>query len=205
SSIYVAKRFFRLDDSEDADSNITNPKFDAHSHNVQIQAECSRLSIGKWFLNAYYELCRAKAVDVDEAIIFSDGYLAQELGENWSPASGMSTYETEGIMWLIEKRRPTTVIRFSGTLQHPSSKKDLRSSTIYAFAHFAYGYSNFTVVFADLQGTPSRVKGSDGLIIFDPMTHTVDGKSGIGDFGEHRITSFIHDHVCNNICIRLGL
>ena len=89
--------------------------------------------------------------------------------------------------------------RYSGTLSHPSQGKDQRSSTIYAFSHFVYGHSNKNLVIADLQGmfvlltriwdsesmpladptlssgTPASVKGKDGLVLFDPMTHTVDG------------------------------
>jgi len=96
-------------------------------------------------------------------------------------------------MWLVEKCRPTTVYRYSGTLSHRSQGRDQRSSTIYAFSHFVYGHSNKTLVIADLQGTvlpicdmvvipmsfsgtPSLVKGKDGLVLFDPMTHTTDGQ-----------------------------
>lgn len=72
-------------------------------------------------------------------------------------------------------------------------------------------------------GTPASVKGKDGLVLFDPMTHTVDGSvrhstfefvyslrvsnsaSGIGDFGEDGIKTFIRDHKCGDICLRLRL
>ncbi|KAJ7776713.1 hypothetical protein B0H14DRAFT_2631627 [Mycena olivaceomarginata] len=40
-----------------------------------------------------------------------------------------------------------------------------------------------TLVFADLQGTPALVGYKDGVVLFDPMTHTKNGASGIRDFG----------------------
>ena len=85
--------------------------------------------------------------------MFADAYLGQEAEETLpSPASGGGQHDTGRIMWLIEKRRPTTVTRYSGTLMHTANKKDLRSLTIFAFAHFAFGHSNRSMVFADIQG-----------------------------------------------------
>ncbi|KAJ7889353.1 hypothetical protein B0H14DRAFT_1167860 [Mycena olivaceomarginata] len=37
------------------------------------------------------------------------------------------------------------------------------------------------------------------------MTHTKDGDSGIGDFGEKGIKSFIDDHQCTDLCRALTL
>ena len=86
-------------------------------------------------------------------IVIAEAFLAQEIGKQ-SPASGIEgeANDGHGIMWLVEKRRPTTVYRYSGTLSHRSQGTDQRSSTIYAFSHFVYGHSNKTLVIADLQG-----------------------------------------------------
>ncbi|KAJ7842564.1 hypothetical protein B0H14DRAFT_2359538, partial [Mycena olivaceomarginata] len=46
---------------------------------------------------------------------------------------------------------------------------------IHTFAHVVWGHSNQTVVFADLQGTPALVRYKDGMVLFDPMTHTKNG------------------------------
>lgn len=72
-------------------------------------------------------------------------------------------------------------------------------------------------------GTPAPVNGCDGVILFDPMTHTLNGSvtlffnqfswlicldfsdSGIGDFGTEGINTFIESHKCGAICKRLGL
>ncbi|KAK6997329.1 hypothetical protein R3P38DRAFT_3220308 [Favolaschia claudopus] len=61
------------------------------------------------------------------------------------------------------------------------------------------------MIFADLQGTPALVGRKDGLVLFDPMTHTVGGNSGIGDFGLEGINSFLRDHTCGDVCNRLAL
>ncbi|KAJ7222732.1 kinase-like domain-containing protein, partial [Mycena haematopus] len=107
-----------------------------------------------------------------------------------------------GITWLVERKRPMTVTKYSGTLVHTSVRRDLRSLTICAFAHFVYGFSDRSLVFADLQGmcTPAQVRGTDGLVLFDLMAHTIDGNSGIGDFGKQGIRTFTRDHQCNSIC-----
>ncbi|KAK7041370.1 kinase-like domain-containing protein [Favolaschia claudopus] len=102
-------------------------------------------------------------------------------------------------------RTCSSVEHFSYTLVHKSRKKDLRSSTIYAFAHFVWGHSNQTMIFADLQGTPALVGRKDGIVLFDPMTHTVAGNSGIGDFGLEIINSFLRDHSCGDVWNRLAL
>ncbi|KAJ7740269.1 hypothetical protein DFH07DRAFT_965450 [Mycena maculata] len=49
----------------------------------------------------------------------------------------------------------------------------------------------------------SRHKGS--LVIFDPMTHTVIGKSGPGDHGHKGIRETINSHNCNIFCTALKL
>ena len=127
-----------------------------------------------------------------------DAFLAQEIGKP-SPASGIediSNADDGSVMWLVENQRPTTMCCYSGTLSHRSQGKDQHNSTIYAFSHFVYGHSNKTLVITDLQGistfnldlllgvianpmlssgTSASVKSKDGLVLFDPMTHTVEG------------------------------
>ncbi len=54
-------------------------------------------------------------------------------------------------------------------------------------------------------GTPTNIDGHDGLVLFDLMTHTLDGNSGIGDFGREGINAFLQDHQCGEICKCLHL
>ncbi|KAJ7475580.1 hypothetical protein B0H11DRAFT_1311973 [Mycena galericulata] len=57
------------------------------------------------------------------------------------------------------------------------------------------------LAFADLQG--SRHQGA--MILFDPMTHTIGGKSGLGDHVPSGIKDTIDNHTCNAFCNGLGL
>ncbi|KAJ7304696.1 kinase-like domain-containing protein, partial [Mycena albidolilacea] len=115
-----------------------------------------------------------------------------------------------GLTWLVEPKRSSFIEHFTYTLSHKLHKKNLRSSMVHAFAHFVWGHSNRTLVFADLQGTPALIGYKDGMIFFDPRTHTREGyvgqsTTGVGDFGIEGIQSFLRDHICCDICRRLGL
>ncbi|KAJ7884219.1 kinase-like domain-containing protein, partial [Mycena leptocephala] len=192
---FVSKRFFRL-------SDVPGP-VSVKDNAVEIKAELTRLAWGGWFLDNFYQFCNEGELS-DK--VDTDAFLAQEV-DMPSVASGVSiiTEEDTGLMWLVERRRPVSVTKFSGTLVHTSARRDLRSLTISAFAHFVFGYSDRQMVFADLQGTPSRVKGGDGLVLFDLMTHTLLGSSGVSDFGKEGIDTFIQDHECNAVCFGLQL
>ncbi|KAJ7488724.1 hypothetical protein B0H11DRAFT_1912874 [Mycena galericulata] len=42
-------------------------------------------------------------------------------------------------------------------------------------------------------------------VLFDVMTHTLDGSGGVGDHGKTGIKTFLEKHDCGNRCNRLGL
>ncbi|KAL0957181.1 hypothetical protein HGRIS_003273 [Hohenbuehelia grisea] len=49
-------------------------------------------------------------------------------------------------------------------------------------------------------------KGNNStIVLFDPMTHTLRGKSGLGDHGLDGIWTFIEQHQCSPICRAIGL
>lgn len=79
----------------------------------------------------------------------SDGFLIREQG----PSSIASNDPTgiDSAVWLIEPRRTTSLVKFSGTLCHPAQTNKM-GKTITAFAHFVYEISKKTLVFADIQG-----------------------------------------------------
>lgn len=79
----------------------------------------------------------------------SDGFLIREQGA--SSTASQDPSGCDSATWLVEPRRTTSVIKFSGTLQHPS-QHDKIGKTITAFAHFVYQVSAKTLVFADIQG-----------------------------------------------------
>lgn len=79
----------------------------------------------------------------------SDGFLIREQGASSATSECPSNFDST--TWLVEPRRTTSVIKFSGTLQHPT-RHDKIGKTITAFAHFVYEVSAQTLVFADIQG-----------------------------------------------------
>ncbi|KAJ7826519.1 kinase-like domain-containing protein, partial [Mycena leptocephala] len=177
------------------------------ANQIEIEGEIQRLTIGKWMLDVFYRHCKSrKDTRVDTNIAFTDAFVAVEV-DHPSTASGVHliTDNDDGLTWLVERKRPSTVTKFSGTLVRHSHRRDLRSATISAFAHFVFGYSKRTLVVADLQGTPCLVRNNDGLILFDLMTHTVDGDSGVRDFGREGIETFVNDHNCTDLCRSLSL
>ncbi len=89
-------------------------------------------------------------------ITFAEAFLGEEvMGEAGpSPASGADRKDfanEEGPYWLVEQKRAQSVVRFSGTLNHPSHF-DKTGLTIVAFAHYVYCYTKKNMVLADIQG-----------------------------------------------------
>ncbi|TFK17220.1 hypothetical protein FA15DRAFT_711028 [Coprinopsis marcescibilis] len=227
---YVVKRFYKLEDSgsdNDDDTStkfdFSNPPFTVDEHTPKIRAECVRLAQGAQFLKDFYKACQQKGVSVYDYLRFAHSSLLQECGEV-SQASGMriaggkasnaldldTEHALPGFTWLMEERHASGRIeRFSGTLQHSPLHSDITHLTVYAFAHFVYEFTGRQIVLADLQGTPTLLRHSgeriEGVLIFDPMTHTLNQGSGIGDCGVQGINSFLEQHQCGRICEQLGL
>ncbi|KAJ6550295.1 hypothetical protein B0H19DRAFT_1074156 [Mycena capillaripes] len=153
-SHYALKRFYRLTEDSSENSTPDTLPFTIEEHVVQIQAEASRLGLGAWFLKAFFKYANNLNISIDQNLAFADAFLAEEI-QCATPASGVKEIgpDSPGLTWLLHK-------------------KDLRSATIHAFAHFAWGHSNRSLVFADLQGTPALIGHKDGMVLFDPMTHT---------------------------------
>ncbi|KAJ7809725.1 hypothetical protein B0H14DRAFT_2607879 [Mycena olivaceomarginata] len=213
---YVAKRFYQLETDAAPDSAIS-----LNDNRVEVESKVIRLAQGKWFLDA--STGSARAIRRSRSIQFADGFLAIEIKKP-SKASGVASIpdeQEEGLIWIVERKRPTTVIKFGGTLIHHSHCTDLRSATISAFAHFVYGHSNKSLVSPTCRvrlnivklrlkahvspGTPSRVKGKDGLVLFDLMTHIISEDSGVGNFGLEGIKTFLDGQKCSKVCSTLGI
>ncbi|KAF6743840.1 kinase-like domain-containing protein [Ephemerocybe angulata] len=217
SQLYTAKRFFRL--SEKASPNPPSPPsidgFTLKEHNEEIKAECIRSTLATVFLHAFYKHVEEQGEmgGVYKNLQIAETFLALENGWAPTPASGMALFENgedeeRAMMWLVERYRPSSVLvvqKFSGTKRHTTPNADLLSLTIYAFAHFVYLWTSGVYVIADIQGTPGRVNNGDGLILFDLMTHTISGDSGVGDCGKEEIKQFLAQHECKDVCERLGL
>ncbi|KAJ7161857.1 kinase-like domain-containing protein, partial [Mycena crocata] len=209
---YAAKRFFEVGNGIECVSTIENA--------TQLENEMIRLKQGQWFLDKLYARADETETEVYKDFSFSDGLLVQEIigPDGPSPASGltmdsfMASLDTNpncAIFWLLEPLRSSSVERWSGTLQHPPHENK-PGRTMDTFMHFSYVYSQQTLVFADLQSesmllhTRSRT-GESNWILFDVMTHTCDGASGVGDHGEDGMQAILSDHVCDNMCKSLDM
>ncbi|TEB28742.1 kinase-like protein [Coprinellus micaceus] len=209
-----------LDDSS-KELKIPPTPFTAEEHNIQIEAECVALHLGARFLAEFFKFCKSKNVRVFEHLRFEDAFLLQEVEGAASPASGMpqdvdpwgfkDITPSVGFMWLAEKKHIAgRVVRYNGTLAHPSAHTDLAHLTVYAFIHFVFGHTNGKLIFADVQGTPALFelengKTADGFTLFDPMIHSMTGNFGVGDHGQVGISKFLEQHECRDICTLLGL
>ncbi|KAJ3710001.1 kinase-like domain-containing protein [Lentinula raphanica] len=108
--------------------------------------------------------------------------------------------------WLVEPKRSSICHKFTGTLSHSRTTfGGLTCETVHAFSHFVYTSTTNQLVVADLQGKPVSTEGRNVLILFDPMTHTIEGTSGCGDFGQEGIDCFVREHVCGPVCEAMGL
>ncbi|KAJ7755610.1 kinase-like domain-containing protein, partial [Mycena maculata] len=78
--------------------------------------------------------------------------------------------------------------------------------TLSAFVHYCFQESEGGIVFADIQGSSGRLSSNAmGIIIFDMMTHTPAGDSGVGDHGPKGIEKWCDQHDCNVFCKMLEL
>ncbi|KAH9941165.1 kinase-like domain-containing protein [Epithele typhae] len=202
---YVAKRFFNFGPGQKTVS--------LEEHSSYLELEARRLVLGQFFLKNFYETAESNG------FAFSGCLLAEEIIVDGSPsvASGVTSEQWADepkprLLWLLEPIRPGgEPKRWSGTLVHRNNES-LSSMTMGAFTHFTYEYSNSNIVIADLQSVHGlfneqslTLKATSGQILFDPMTHTPERDTGIGDCGVDGMDAFLEQHECNRLCDALGL
>ncbi|KAJ7280612.1 hypothetical protein C8J57DRAFT_1500831 [Mycena rebaudengoi] len=172
---YVAKQFFEIGTGKDEITIAQNT--------TNLELEVVRCEQARWFLNEFRatvdshniatatswvisELMTVRITEPSIKFEITRCRLAQEVVKSDgapSPASG--------------------VVAETGTMEHPAGMGQM-AHTLSAFVHYAFQWSEGEVIFADIQGSPGRLSTNTmGIIIFDLMTHTPDGDSGVGDFG----------------------
>ncbi|KAH9916466.1 kinase-like domain-containing protein [Fomitopsis serialis] len=190
---YVAKRFYNIGGGTLA--GVTP------SQNYQnLYQEVCRAFQGQWFLESFYKLVRERDIEAD--MCSSSMFISSDVTQ--LAIDSDSEPEKAGAYWLIEPRRATSVHRWSGTMSHPAGAGQ-KAQTMSAFAHFVYRYSNSQLVAADLQSTVAAIDNAVVDVVFDMMTHTQDGNSGVGDHGQEGIDAFVKQHECNRICMEMSL
>ncbi|KAJ7678789.1 kinase-like domain-containing protein, partial [Mycena rosella] len=191
---FVAKHFFEIGAGVDEVTIAENKS--------NLELEAIRYGMATWFLKNFHEAARDHNMDI------TSYRLAQEVIKEDgapSPASGVTKdifdaepVATRHIVWLLEPLRNPSVTHYTGTMEHPTPRGQL-ANTMSTFVHYAFQWSEGNVIFADIQGHAM------GIIIFDLMTHTPEGDSGVGDHGPKGIQKWQSQHDCNSYCKNLDL
>ncbi|KAF5350300.1 hypothetical protein D9757_013191 [Collybiopsis confluens] len=209
---FVAKRYYKFANHDENVGTNSIDEFKVSQNYKWLSLDAGRLAQCKVFLKEFYDFCQFNNIErIDCDIVISEHFLLKETEYTPSKASGIKLPADvlgldEGMTWLIEPKRPSTFLKFTGTMSHTRTHTGgLTSETIHAFAHFVYIFTKQQLVLADLQGTRVSANGKNQLVLFDPMTHTVNGLSGAGDHGREGIHLFEQQHSCGPVCDAMGL
>ncbi|KAK6966684.1 kinase-like domain-containing protein, partial [Favolaschia claudopus] len=110
--------------------------------------------------------------------------------------------------YLVEPLRSSIVVeKYSGTVGGSDNTRNLVSSTMAAFTHCVLDKTACQLVFTDLQGSYHYAKPGEPrqLILFDPMTHSMSGNTGVGDHGPAGIQDTVDNHKCSMACRSMDL
>ncbi|KAJ6470226.1 hypothetical protein C8R47DRAFT_1077727 [Mycena vitilis] len=116
----------------------------------------------------------------------------------------------KGHAWIVDRLLLSTdVTKFSGT-EVAGSHGDLFGATCDSLAHYSLEDSEGSLVFVDIQGIKQSqyihgIRGSDQVVLFDLMAHTIAGGVYLGDKGVTGIEEFKRQHICNTICKAMPL
>ncbi|KAJ7126923.1 kinase-like domain-containing protein [Mycena epipterygia] len=196
NQVYVAKRFFDVGKGRGIIPRKTNRSL--------LSRDLIRIGRMRWFYREFEALAADKGFNELSTVTITEAFMILIQPEpNEDTAIAATVFEAEELedALLVEPFRTSSVVtKFSGTLGS-SVATDKLTSTVLAFSHFVLENTACLLAFADLQG--SRHQGS--LVLFDPMTHTIGGKSGLGDHGPKGIRDTIDNHSCNAFCKALDL
>nr|VWP02501.1 Reducing polyketide synthase FUB1 (EC (Fusaric acid biosynthesis protein 1) [Ganoderma boninense] len=209
---YVAKKLVNVGGGRSEDIPLSK------TINV-LTADLIRLKRMGYFADKFKTLAYDHGVDVAEFDV-SDAFLIKSYkpkpstvtpaehadGGNDEDTTDVASTEEVSAVYLVEPLRlSTTVVKFSGTFGS-TTRNDLRSLTVSAYAHYVAEQTACRYVFADIQGSNNaNSSGKLSLTLFDPMTHTAEGTSGIGNHGRKGLEDFVSNHTCNHICSALQL
>ncbi|KAJ3875184.1 kinase-like domain-containing protein [Lentinula edodes] len=214
---FVAKRYEKFSSKSGENSSITGSSGSSLDcaekvtmNKNFIYHDAARLVKCGKFLDDFYQHGRKQGVDaLDYNIVFAKCFVLEETDCFPSQASGIEACigdNDDRMVWLVEQKRSSICHKYTGTLSHSRSVfGGITLETVHAFSHYVYLSTLGQLVVADLQGTKVSTDGKNILVLFDPMTHTLEGTSGCGDFGKDGIQSFVHDHTCGPVCNAMGL
>ncbi|KAJ7499863.1 kinase-like domain-containing protein [Mycena latifolia] len=188
---YVAKKLVDIGQGKGVGINPSDAR-------TLLGRDLVRLTRLATFRDEFFEYARAKGINELADFEISEGFIILVLVSNDPDARDEEPY-------LVEPLRTSSVVtKFTGTFGS-TQDRDKVSATILAFAHFVLQQTACRLAMVDLQGSYHTVNRVRNLVLFDPMTHTIDGKSGTGDHGPEGIRDTIDSHTCNRLCNALGL
>ncbi|KAJ7432082.1 kinase-like domain-containing protein [Mycena galericulata] len=112
------------------------------------------------------------------------------------------------VAYLVEPLRSSTMVeKFSGTIGGSDNTPNKLFSTMSAFTHYILEKTACRLAFTDLQGSLHCPKAGavQELVLFDPMTHSLSGNTGVGDHGPEGIEDTIRNHKCSFMCNSMRL
>ncbi|KAK7026169.1 hypothetical protein R3P38DRAFT_3192514 [Favolaschia claudopus] len=115
--------------------------------------------------------------------------------------------EAAVIIVQSESGTPHLVEKFSGTIGGADNSPNQLASTMVAFTHFILQITACRLAFTDLQGSYDCERAGEvpRLVLFDPMTHSLSGNTGVGDHGAAGIEDTIDTHICSYTCRSMKL
>ncbi|KAJ7616017.1 kinase-like domain-containing protein [Roridomyces roridus] len=180
----------------------------------EVQKEAERLLRVATYLAEFKGLAEERQVDIGNDLSVTGCTLMEEVPAQADAAPcEASGYTSEDSMaaashmvWLAEPFRTGHVVKWSGTDEHPNHSTSKLGNILNCFAHYIYQNSAESIVLADIQTTMAVLKtGQVSQVLFDLMTHTTNGASGVGDNGEDGIKKFVEQHECSKRCRDMGL
>ncbi|KAJ7030548.1 hypothetical protein C8F04DRAFT_1263844 [Mycena alexandri] len=119
-----------------------------------------------------------------------------------------SSEQDVNLAYLVEPLRTSTIVeKFSGTIGGSDNIPNKVSATMAAFTHFILEKTACRIAFTDLQGSLhySKAGGTQEFVLFDPMSHSLIGNTGVGDHGSAGIDDTIRTHKCSFMCTTMKL
>ncbi|KAJ7118159.1 hypothetical protein C8R44DRAFT_558970, partial [Mycena epipterygia] len=132
--------------------------------------------------------------------------------------------KTVDLTYLVEPLRTSTVVKkFSGMVGGSDKRTNKLSSTICALTHYILQATACKQAFTDLQGKTrlivmqflsdnltgslhcSRPGAVQEMVLFNPMSHSLSGTTGVGDHGPDGIEDTIKTHKCSFMCMSMNL
>ncbi|KAJ7837692.1 kinase-like domain-containing protein [Mycena leptocephala] len=189
--IYVAKKLIDIGQGRAAEVSHTTAR-------DLLGRDLVRLTRMGSFRDEFFKFASEKGINELADFVISKGFIILVMAAEEED-------EAEPEPYLVEPLRTSSVVqKFTGTFGS-TQDTDKLSATILTFSHFVLQQTACRLAMADIQGSFHTVERVRQLVLFDPMTHTIDGKSGIGDHGCAGIRDAIDTHTCTVLCRALGL